>query len=80
MICSGGAVQGRLSCVRGFGGSVGCAPPELLPSTRIECAGHTWGFQSDWVTPYDLRRYYASLLIRSGVSVKVVQTRLGHAP
>jgi integrase len=32
-----------------------------------------------WATPHDLRHYYATLLIRSGASVKVVQTRLGHA-
>ena len=32
-----------------------------------------------WATPHDLRHYYASLLIRSGASVKVVQRRLGHA-
>ena len=32
-----------------------------------------------WATPHDLRHYYASLLIRSGASVKVVQSRLGHA-
>jgi integrase len=31
-----------------------------------------------WVTPHDLRHHYASLLIRSGASVKVVQARLGH--
>jgi integrase len=31
-----------------------------------------------WATPHDLRHYYASLLIRSGASVKVVQARLGH--
>jgi integrase len=31
-----------------------------------------------WATPHDLRHYYASVLIRSGASVKVVQTRLGH--
>jgi integrase len=28
---------------------------------------------------YDLRYFYASLLIRHGESVKVVQARLGHA-
>ena len=28
---------------------------------------------------YDLRHYYASLLIASGADVKVVQTRLRHA-
>lgn len=31
-----------------------------------------------WATPHDLRHYFASLLIRSGASVKVVQARLGH--
>jgi integrase len=30
------------------------------------------------VTFHDLRHYYASLLIRHGESVKVVQKRLGH--
>jgi integrase len=34
---------------------------------------------SSSATPNDLRHYYASLLIRSGASVKVVQRRLGHA-
>jgi integrase len=33
----------------------------------------------EWATPHDLRHYFASLLIRSGSSVKVVQKRLGHA-
>ena len=32
-----------------------------------------------WATPHDLRHYFASVLIRSGASVKVVQARLGHA-
>jgi integrase len=32
-----------------------------------------------WATPHDLRHFYASALIRSGLSVKVVQVRLGHA-
>jgi len=31
------------------------------------------------VTPHDLRHCFASVLIRSGASVKVVQARLGHA-
>ncbi len=31
------------------------------------------------ITPHDLRHFYASLLIRRGTSVKVVQKRLGHA-
>jgi integrase len=33
----------------------------------------------DWATPHDLRHFYASTLIRSGASVKVVQARLGHS-
>ncbi|MDQ3898447.1 MAG: tyrosine-type recombinase/integrase [Actinomycetota bacterium] len=33
----------------------------------------------DWATPHDRRHYFASALIRSGASVKVVQARLGHA-
>ncbi len=33
----------------------------------------------EWATPHDLRHYYASGLIRSGNSVKVLQARLGHA-
>ena len=33
----------------------------------------------EWATPHDLRHYYASVLIRSGNSVKVLQARLGHA-
>jgi integrase len=32
-----------------------------------------------WATPHDLRHFYASVLIRSGSSVKVVQTRLRHS-
>lgn len=32
-----------------------------------------------WATFHDLRHFYASLLIRHGESVKVVQARLGHA-
>jgi len=30
-------------------------------------------------TPKDLRHFYASMLIQSGASVKVVQARLGHS-
>src|SRR5579859_6035946 len=32
----------------------------------------------DDITLYDLRHFYASLLIRNGASVKTVQARLGH--
>jgi site-specific recombinase XerD len=34
---------------------------------------------SSRATPHGLRHFYASTLIRSGASVKVVQARLGHA-
>ena len=33
----------------------------------------------EWATFHDLRHFYASLLIRHGESVKVVQARLGHS-
>ncbi len=33
----------------------------------------------DWASWHDLRHFYASVLIRAGESVKVVQARLGHA-
>lgn len=33
----------------------------------------------EWAKPHDLRHYFASVLIRSGASVKVVQARLGHS-
>lgn len=32
-----------------------------------------------WATPHSLRHYFASVLIRAGASVKVVQARLGHS-
>jgi integrase len=33
----------------------------------------------DWATPKAMRHYYASVLIRSGASVKAVQARMGHS-
>lgn len=41
--------------------------------------GKTRAGLPEWATPHDLRHNYASLLIRSGASIKVVQRRLGHA-
>jgi integrase len=41
--------------------------------TRARCGAPTWA------TPHSLRHHYASALIAAGLSVKVVQTRLGHA-
>ncbi len=32
----------------------------------------------DDVTPHDLRHFYASVLIRRGADVKLVQARMGH--
>lgn len=34
---------------------------------------------SGLATPHDLRHYFASVLIRSGASVKAIQARLGHS-
>jgi integrase len=33
----------------------------------------------EWATPHDMRHFFASALIRSGASVKVIQARLGHS-
>lgn len=51
-----------------------------------QALGHLWrpaaaaaGLAADRTGPHSLRHYYASLLIRHGESVKVVQARLGHA-
>ena len=33
----------------------------------------------EWATPHDLRHHFASVLIASGASVKVIQARLGHS-
>lgn len=37
------------------------------------------GIAPEWSSFHDLRHFYASLLIRHGCSVKVVQSRLGHS-
>jgi integrase len=46
---------------------------------RVACGASQTLALPRWATPHDLRHYYASLLIRHGASVKVVQSRLGHA-
>jgi integrase len=56
------------------GGPVQQAPWASVWETERRRAG-----LAEWATPHDLRHHYASVLIRSGASVKVVQTRLGHA-
>jgi integrase len=55
------------------------APIQQFPfSAMFENARSKAGLP-EWVTPHDLRHFYASTLIRSGASIKVIQTRLGHA-
>jgi integrase len=48
---------------------------------RVKASIPAWirGDEVEAPTPHDLRHFYASLLIRSGASIKVVQARLGHA-
>ena len=55
------------------------APIQLYPYSALWERARTAKNLPAWATPHDLRHYYASLLIRSGASVKVVQSRLGHA-
>lgn len=54
-------------------------PIQQYPFARLWETARARAGVSAWATPHDLRHYYASLLIRSGASVKVVQSRLGHA-
>jgi integrase len=55
------------------------APIQQYPFSAMWERARASALVPPWATPHDLRHYYASLLIRSGASVKVVQTRLGHA-
>ena len=55
------------------------APIQQHPFSVVFSAARDRAGLPAWATPHMLRHYYASLLIRSGVSVKVVQARLGHA-
>jgi integrase len=55
------------------------APIQLYPFSAMWERARTTANLPRWATPHDLRHYYASLLIRHGASVKVVQCRLGHA-
>jgi integrase len=53
----------------------------MFENARVRAGIPAWvrGEDIEVPTPHDLRHFYASLLIRSGASVKVVQARLGHA-
>jgi integrase len=55
------------------------APIQQYPFSAMWARAREAASLPPWATPHDLRHYYASLLIRSGASVKVVQSRLGHA-
>jgi integrase len=75
--------------VRDHGGRLGLEVVELVFTNRSGRPVRRNGFGDVWraatraagveATPHDLRHYYASLLIRHGENVKVVQARLGHA-
>lgn len=55
------------------------APIQQYPFSVVwEAAARRAGLP-EWATPHDLRHYFASVLIRSGASVKVIQARLGHS-
>lgn len=53
----------------------------MFDQARVRAGIPDWvrGEEVEPPTPHDLRHFYASVLIRSGASSKVVQARLGHA-
>lgn len=53
-------------------------PIQQSPFSQLFASGARRAGLPEWATPHDLRHFYASTLIRSGASVKVVQVRLGH--
>lgn len=55
------------------------APIQQFPFSTMFTTARTKARLPDWATPHDLRHFYASMLIRSGASVKAVQVRLGHS-
>ncbi|HZQ86842.1 MAG TPA: site-specific integrase [Acidimicrobiales bacterium] len=54
------------------------APIQQYPFSVVWEDARTTAKLPEWATPHDLRHYFASVLIRKGLSVKVVQARLGH--
>jgi integrase len=54
-------------------------PLQQHPFAQVWATARSRAGVEDWATPHDLRHFYASGLIRSGASVKVIQARLGHA-
>ncbi len=59
--------------------NVRSGPVQQYPFAQVFESARARAGLPDWATPHDLRHFYASTLIRSGASVKVIQTRLGHA-
>jgi integrase len=57
----------------------GGAPIQQQPFASVWETARERAKLPEWATPHDLRHYFASVLIRSGASVKVLQARLGHA-
>jgi len=55
------------------------APIQQSPFAVVWGAAARRAGLPEWATPHDLRHYFASVLIRSGASVKVIQARLGHS-
>lgn len=55
------------------------APIQQFPFSQVWETAKTKARLPEWATPHDLRHHYASVLIRGGLSVKVVQARLGHS-
>jgi len=55
------------------------APIQQSPFAVVWAAAARRAGLPEWATPHDLRHYFASVLIRSGASVKVIQARLGHS-
>jgi site-specific recombinase XerD len=53
-------------------------PIQQYPFSQVFASAVRRAGLPKWATPHDLRHFYASALIRSGASVKVVQVRLGH--
>lgn len=55
------------------------APIQQHPFAAVWATAARRAELPDWATPHDLRHYFASVLIRSRASVKVIQARLGHS-
>ena len=55
------------------------APIQQHPFATVWATATKRAALPTWATPHDLRHYFASVLIRSGASVKVIQARLGHS-